>query len=98
MKPYTPSLFFRNGHVNTIYPTMLKWSVKNRTREKQQTEEDDVYYMDWIRDNNRRLVILLHGLEGSSDSSYIKRASNLLSDNNWDVCGLNFRSCMGPLS
>lgn len=95
---YRPSVLLKNGHFNTIYTSILKKQPLTRSREKRDTSDGDFYYADWIRGDNRRLAIALHGLEGSSDSNYIIRISNLLAERNWDVCGLNFRSCLGPMN
>lgn len=95
---YRPSLFLKSGHFNTIYTSVLKKQPITRTREKRDTSDGDFYFTDWVRGKNRRLAIALHGLEGSSESNYILRISNLLAERGWDVCGLNFRSCLGPMN
>ncbi|CAM9608442.1 unnamed protein product [Ectocarpus sp. 6 AP-2014] len=46
----------------------------------------------------RRLVLVLHGLEGSSTAPLTKRFSNVYTKNGFDVAALNFRGCSGQLS
>eukprot|EP00752_Nemacystus_decipiens_P003301 g3055.t1 len=46
----------------------------------------------------RRLVLVLHGLEGSSTAPLTKRFSSLFAKNGFDVAALNFRGCSGELS
>jgi predicted alpha/beta-fold hydrolase len=41
---------------------------------------------------------MLHGLEGSSDSQYIKGFANLFSASGFDVHAINFRSCGGEMN
>jgi len=54
--------------------------------------------LDLLHNENSRLVILCHGLEGNSDSQYMQYCSANLSDNNWDVLCINFRSCSGEIN
>ena len=46
----------------------------------------------------RRLAILCHGLEGSSESQYMVYTAQCLSENDWDVVCMNFRSCSGEMN
>ncbi|CAM9706863.1 unnamed protein product, partial [Laminaria digitata] len=45
----------------------------------------------------RRLVLVLHGLEGSSTAPLTKRFSSVYVRNGFDVAALNFRGCSGEL-
>jgi hypothetical protein len=42
-----------------------------------------------------RLLIGLHGLEGSARRPYIKGMAQFFNQRGWDAVGLNFRSCSG---
>ncbi|CAN0404366.1 unnamed protein product, partial [Hapterophycus canaliculatus] len=46
----------------------------------------------------RRLVLVLHGLEGSSTAPLTKRFSSVYTRNGFDVAAVNFRGCSGELS
>ncbi|CAN0374571.1 unnamed protein product [Pylaiella littoralis] len=46
----------------------------------------------------RALVLVLHGLEGSSTAPLTKRFSSVFTRNGFDVAALNFRGCSGELS
>eukprot|EP00903_Cladosiphon_okamuranus_P020831 g19131.t1 len=46
----------------------------------------------------RRLVLVLHGLEGSSTAPLTKRFSSVFTRNGFDVAALNFRGCSGEHS
>ena len=96
---YNPKFLFKNGHFNTIYPTLFRKQKQPRyRRERLVTPDDDFLDIDTIFNNNGRLAILCHGLEGSSTSKYIIGASQLLSDNQWDTAAVNYRSCSGEMN
>jgi len=96
---YKPSFLFRNRHINTIYPYLFrKKSNLDYRRERFHTPDHDFVDLDWLRNESNTLVILCHGLEGSSGSQYIKCTAKLLSNNNLDVCALNYRSCSGEMN
>ncbi|MBT8191492.1 MAG: hypothetical protein KJO29_13760, partial [Bacteroidia bacterium] len=83
---YNPNIFFRNGHVNSIYPTLFrKQKVLPFRRVRLETPDDDFLDIDILEGNNKRLAILCHGLEGSSKSHYILGTSGLAFENSWDV-------------
>ena len=63
------------------------------TRERIELEDGDFLDLDWIRNQSRRLLILSHGIEGNSQSYYVKRAAVYFSKRGWDILAWNFRSC-----
>jgi predicted alpha/beta-fold hydrolase len=42
-----------------------------------------------------KIAILLHGLEGNAQRTYIKGQGKVLIENGWDVCAVNYRGCSG---
>ena len=98
--PYRPPLWLRNGHINTFYPYFFRKRIKhNYSRKRYITPDDDFYDVDWLYVNDsKRLVILLHGLEGSSDSQYIMGTTHALSQNGYNIAAFNFRSCSGEMN
>ena len=70
---YNPSLFLKWGHVQTIYPTLFR-VVKGvyYRREVLELPDGDFLDLDWSTTKSKRLCIISHGLEGSSQSSYIQ--------------------------
>jgi len=96
---YNPKGIFRNGHINTMYPYFMRKKISpSFERERFITSDDDFVDLDFIRNDNRRLTILCHGLEGSSESQYMQYTSSLLSENDWDVVVFNYRSCSGEMN
>jgi predicted alpha/beta-fold hydrolase len=98
-QPYKPSLFFRNGHVHTIYPALfrkpqpVKWQ-----RQRLELADGDFLDLDWMPTDSERLIVLGHGLEGSSNSTYILAAAHLFAANGFAVLAWNHRSCSGEMN
>ena len=91
---YLPSFVLRNGHIQSIYPSLFRKAHRlNFTRERIDTPDNDFLDIDWIRSNNKRLVILSHGLEGHSQRPYMTGMANYAHTHNWDVLAWNFRGC-----
>lgn len=96
---YKPPVLFRNGHVNTFYPYLFrKTKHPGYNRKRVNTPDDDFVDLDMILNGNRRVTVLLHGLEGSSSSQYILGTSTLLAAHEWDIIAINFRSCSGEMN
>lgn len=93
-----PSYLF-NAHLETIIPSVFyKVDGVNFERERLELEDGDFLDLDWIKNGSKRLLILSHGLEGSSDRHYIKRPAKLFSQKGWDVLAWNNRSCSGEMN
>ena len=93
---YNPGFFFRNGHVHTIASYFLRKSKPlNFLRTILETTDQDFLALDNLIGSNNRCAILVHGLEGSSESSYISSLALRLKNEDWDVTALNLRGCSG---
>lgn len=95
LSSYKPPFPFKNVHLNTIYPSLLRKVEVRFTRERIITPDGDFVDVDWIKKDQSKLVILMHGLEGSSESRYIHGMSSKASNSGFDVLVLNFRGCSG---
>lgn len=98
--PYKPPLWLRNGHINTFYPYFFRKRIKhNYSRKRYITPDDDFFDVDWlVHMGSTKLAILIHGLEGSSDSQYIMGTTHTLSQNGFNIAAFNFRSCSGEMN
>lgn len=93
-----PFLFF-NKHIETIYPSAIRKAPEvPYERERITTDDGDFLDIDWVRSGNKRLIIISHGLEGSSHRPYVTGMAKLFSDNGWDALGWNCRSCSGEMN
>lgn len=97
---YRPNYIFRNAHVNTLYPYFFrKRKVIPFVRERVWTPDNDFFDVDWwLQSPSKKLVILLHGLEGSTASQYINGISPLFFQQGYNIAAINFRSCSGELN
>ena len=98
VKPtFQPAWWLRNGHLQTLYAGLLRTPPKlqNLKRERLSTPDNDYLDIDWHGDGERPLIILLHGLTGSSKSHYIVGLQHILLQQGFRSVALNFRGCSG---
>ena len=94
--PYRARGLWKNPHLNTIWASKVRrvdsppWQ-----RTRLGTPDGDFLDVDCLRENSDKAVILLHGLEGNSDRTYIRGMARTMVSGGWDVLALNFRSCSG---
>lgn len=97
--PFAGNLFSRNGHFETIMPALLRKVNIAYQREEFTLPDGDFIDLDFLRHPaTERLLVLFHGLEGSSQSQYIKGMARHFFALGWDVCAVNFRSCSGRMN
>ncbi len=93
---YRPPSLITNGHLQTILPSLLRRvDGVSYGRERIDTPDDDFLDLDWSRQQADRLVVLCHGLEGSTRAAYMKGMVRVFSRAGWDAVGINFRGCSG---
>lgn len=92
-----PSFLF-SGHLETIYPALLRSVELQYERERITTPDDDFLDLDWIRSNSEKVVIISHGLEGNSDRAYMKGMARAFSKQGFDVLTWNFRGCSDEMN
>ena len=93
---FRPPWWLRSPHLQTMYPALFRKPVPlQRLRERITTLDGDFLHLDWFEDANLPLVILLHGLSGSSNSGYILGLQQALRMRGFASVALNFRGCSG---
>lgn len=92
---YKPISLLKSAHFNTVFRTLFTASSVNYTRERLELNDGDFLDLDFVFSNCDTLVVILHGLEGSSNSNYISAISKYLSKQKVDVAAVNFRGCSG---
>ncbi|KEO74565.1 YheT family hydrolase [Anditalea andensis] len=93
-----PPLLF-NGHLQTIIPALFRKNIPLPFfKERIVTEDDDFIDLDWIRNHNRKLVIISHGLEGNSRRPYMLGMANAFCHKGYDVLCWNFRGCSDDIN
>lgn len=92
---FIPTIPFRNGHFNTVYrPLFMKDSI-DYERKRITTWDNDFIDLDFSKVDSKTLVLLIHGLEGSSNSNYIVSHANHFNNLGLDVVCFNLRGCSG---
>jgi hypothetical protein len=93
---YRPPPLLANGHLQTVLPWLLRRvpGVDYR-RERIPTPDGDFLDLDWSPAGGRRLVVVCHGLEGSSQAAYVRGMVRAFNRRGWDGVVLNFRGCSG---
>lgn len=94
---YRPSFFFKNGFIATVYSGLARKVSLKQERERISLNDGDFLDLDWSfsKEKSKKLIILLHGLEGHAQRPYVTGAAKLFNDNNIDAVCVNFRGCSG---
>lgn len=95
---FTPGILLKNAHIQTMLPAYLKKQQHIDTIEEiVQLPDDDFVELAWTekptQDNQKPIVILLHGLEGSINSHYIKGFLAALKTHHYIGVLMHFRNC-----
>ncbi|MEX0273793.1 MAG: YheT family hydrolase [Flavobacteriaceae bacterium] len=95
---YRPPLFWQNGHASTIYAgTLKKVYGISQNRERLPLPDGDYIDLDWSmpRNPSKKVVLLLHGLEGNAQRAYILGSAKHANQSGLDACAINLRGCSG---
>lgn len=95
---YQPPFWAKNGYVSTVYSGLFrKVGGLEQSRTRIYLSDGDFLDLDWSHANQPtgKLIILLHGLEGTAQRPYITSAAKLFNQNGFDAVAVNFRSCSG---
>ena len=94
---HTPFYLF-NGHLETIVPSMFRKIEGTYERERLELPDGDFLDLDWMKCKSNKLVIISHGLEGSSERHYSKGTAYYFSQRGWDAVAWNCRGCSGEMN
>ena len=92
---FLPTIPFRNSHFNTMYRPLFMKDVATFSRKRITTWDFDFIDLDFSLVGSETLVLLIHGLEGSSESKYMTSTTNHLNERGLDIVCFNLRSCSG---
>lgn len=97
---YAAPLWLPNGHWQTIYPAKcIAQATPPYRRERWHTPDQDFIDVDFIDGQpGQPLLILFHGLEGSSRSHYARSWMNHLRQLGWHGAVPHFRGCSGEIN
>ncbi len=85
------------GHLQTLYPTLfLRGPRLGYRRERWELDDGDFLDADWADGpDDGPLLVLFHGLEGSSASPYARSLMRAATRRGWRGVVVNFRGCSG---
>ena len=96
---YKASPLFFNGHIETVAPSLFrKINGTVYQRERLELADGDFLDLDWLKNGSNKLVIISHGLEGSSERHYAKGMAKYFFSRGWDALAWNCRGCSGEIN
>ena len=96
-QPFVSPAWLPGGHLQTIYPYFfVPLPAITYRRERLETPDGDFIDLDWMDgDANAPLVVLFHGLEGSSRGHYAVSLLAAIRKKGWRGVVPHFRGCGG---
>ena len=103
MQQYRAPRWLVGGNAQTIWPALFSKRFTGEAptyrRERWATPDADFIDVDWQgEDSNAALLVLFHGLEGSSGSHYAQAFAHWARHNGWRFVVPHFRGCSGELN
>lgn len=93
---FRPAWWLPSAHLQTLWPFLLRPPrLPPPQRQRLETADNDFIDLAWFGPESGARVLILHGLEGSLDSHYIRRTVHALVDAGYRTCVLQFRGCSG---
>ena len=109
MAPATPAAprWLPGGHAQTIWAALASWRFEGPApvwrRERWDTPDGDFVDADWLASSDTApatapLLVLFHGLEGSSASHYSQAFAHWARARQWRLVIPHFRGCSGEIN
>jgi predicted alpha/beta-fold hydrolase len=98
--PYVPPWWMGNGHAQSFWGPLARRHLEVEYRsERWDTPDGDFIYVRFFDgEPNAPRVVLLHGLEGTANSPYIKGFNLAFHKLGWNVATVEFRFCSGEIN
>lgn len=93
---YEAPSWLRGAHLQTIWPLLIKGPLPDYRRIRWDTPDGDFIDIDFLPyRQSHPLLILFHGLEGSSHSHYARSLMREAKMRQWNGAVVHFRGCSG---
>jgi hypothetical protein len=93
---YRSPRWLPGGHAQTVWPLLIKGPPPDYRRERWDTPDGDFIDLDWADGPPAApLLVLFHGLEGSSRSHYAQALMQAVAAAGWTGVVVHFRGCSG---
>lgn len=101
--PFQPAIWLKNGHLQTLWPFCFRHRPNPAyRRERVELPDGDFIDIDWLDGTDtpatQAIALLIHGLQGSSQSHYIRGAASALCKAGYKVAAMNFRGRSGEMN
>jgi predicted alpha/beta-fold hydrolase len=97
--PYRAPFWLPGGDLQTIWAVALSHPEVDYRRERWELPDGDFIDLDWVDGpTGAPLLVLFHGLEGSSDSHYARHFMDAVKKRGWRGVVPHFRGCSGELN
>jgi len=97
--PFKAAWWLPGPHAQTLWASLCRFAPRPAYhRQRLELPDGDFLDLDWAqapRSADSALVIILHGLEGSSRSAYVRGVVDVLQRRELQCVVLNFRGCSG---
>lgn len=94
MHHYQAPFWAFNTHLQTIIPALLRKAPQlNYQKEHFYFSDTDFTQLNWIKQNNTKLAVILPGLESNAQREYIRNTADILAKMKFDVLVPDHRSC-----
>ena len=88
--------WLKSTHLQTIFGTLFRRRAAiGLRRERVELSDGDFLDLDWTPGARGPVVLVLHGLEGSSDSPYVRGMLETIHAQGWRGVVMHFRGCSG---
>ena len=92
---FTPAWWLPGPHPQTVWPALLRpRRPVPLTRERLELPDGDFIDIDWTGGDGP-IVVILHGLQGSSRSPHVQGLLGALTRSGWRCAVMHFRGCGG---
>jgi len=93
---FKPAWWCPGAHLQTLWPTLFRRGPHVSLRvERLELPDGDFVDLHWTEDNGQPIVIMLHGLEGCSQSPYARGLLHALQRIGLRAVVMHFRGCSG---
>ena len=92
---FTPAWWLPGPHPQTVWPALIRRTRPVAlTRERLELPDGDFIDIDWTGETGP-IVVILHGLQGSSRSPHVQGLLAALARRGWRSAVMHFRGCSG---
>lgn len=93
---FKPAWWLKNAHGQTLWPNRIRRGRKVKLiRQRFELNDGDFLDTEWTPGSSGPIILILHGLEGSTRSGYAVRIMRQIHKRGWRGAFMYYRSCSG---